>query len=241
MSPLRAATPLLALLLGCRFGLTEVVPGDSGWEGEYPGSGDSPGADPGLDDEPGAGLPDLTGRVYAIPPGAVEFDDPPGVGPLMGEAIDRDMLLYVSSHTANTITLAGALAGTEGGQDPCERVVWFPPAVLQGSAFAIGPTDWEIVIAGADITFGGFELESTFDATGQRFGGGRMETELDARDVDEALPDGMYACDLVRSAGGSCRACSDGYIGCFTLGGLVREAIRVTDSFDPEPDAGTCP
>ena len=235
------ALPFL-LLAGCRFGLTAAGPGDSGWVGDaYADDDGLPDTQPGVEDEGGGvSLPDLTGRVYVIAPGGVAFDEPPGVGSLIAQALDRDLLLYVGAHSAGTITFAGALSGTEGGQDPCERVVWFPPAVIQADRFAIGPTDWDVVIAGEEVTFGGFTLEGTFDEAGTRFGGGRMEAELDARQLDDTLPDGMYTCDLLRQIGSACHACNDGYVGCFTLGGVV-EATREVLPFDPEPEAGACP
>lgn len=233
--------PLVLLpLVGCGgFGLaTPVVELDDT-------AGSFADVDPGDDEGLAGELPETTvsleDRVYAVEPGQLSVAEPPGLDALIGEILDRPVLVHVAAESEAALSLEVALAATDGDQNPCEAVRAFPAADWSDNPrFVAGPGRLDTRFAGNPASFRDLELAGTFDADGGAWRDGTLSATLDTRELAPALGGLDDVCGLVAELGGSCFACDDGADACFALRleDIVADAVDVT--FDATPDAGSC-
>jgi hypothetical protein len=183
----------------------------------------------------------LTDRVYAVTAGQLSVAEPPGLDGLIGEILDRPVLVHVAAETEATLSLEAALAAPDGDQNPCEAVRGFPAADWSGNPrFVAGPGRLDTRFAGNPASFRDLELTGAFDADGGAWREGTLSATLDTREIAPALGDIDDVCALVAELGGSCFACEDGADACFALrlDGIVADAVDV--AFDPTPDTAGC-
>jgi hypothetical protein len=179
---------------------------------------------------------DLTGRVYGITLANLDVVEPPGVGALLAQEVDRDLLVYVAEETAASLTFAVALAAANGAQDPCETVRTFPVADWSDNPyFVAGPGVLEASFGGSPASFRDLELTGTFDADGGAWREGTLSAELDTRELAPALGGLGDLCELLADLGGTCEPCGDGADACFTLRVEDVVATQRSTSFDIDP------
>ncbi|MDP2313754.1 MAG: hypothetical protein Q8P41_12675 [Pseudomonadota bacterium] len=229
------AFPLVALsavvLSGCGFGLTFEPEGlDEA----------APGPDASAPDDPSAGAldatsEDLAGKLYVIDPTSMRVTEPAGLDALFGEVLDRDVFVYVEGESADTISLAVALSGADGQQDPCEPVRRFPEGDwTQNPVFDVGPGELTTSFGGQPATFRSLALSGVFDASADAWREGTLSAQLDTRELAGALGD-IDGCAFVGDLGGACERCDDGAEACFQLSieGIVAELADTR--FDATP------
>lgn len=234
----------LAVLPACSFGLTvgpdgvETPDADTP-EGNGPGTPDDEEAE--VDTLPSTAV-DLDGKLYAIAPADMHVTEPPGLDALFGEVLTRDVLVYVESESDTSLELAVALAGTAGGQDPCEAVRHFPAGDwTENPVFEVGPGELSTRFGGHPATFRDLELSGVFDEYAFAWRDGTLSAQLDTRELAPALGDMDDLCGLVSELGGECVPCDDGEDACFALRIEDIVAELVEESFDATPDASRCP
>jgi len=181
----------------------------------------------------------VEGLLYGI--GAEDFvvTEPAGAEAFVEELLAADLLVYVAEETADSLALSASLAGADGRQDPCEKVVALPRASWADPMFRSGPEDLSLTVGGVPATFEDFQMEGTFDR--YAFGWeGWLSARLDAREVNEALPPELEVCSLLDGLGGSCVACADGSPTCFTVRLDSVYAELVSWPYDAAPDRSQC-
>lgn len=241
MRLLLAAT--LSTLGGCSYGLTMTPDGpfDTGGlsgvqddgSGATDGTADDGTGNDGTSDEDARTQVSVEGKLYAISPDDLTVVEPAGLDPLFGQILTRDVLVYVEDETADTLTLDVALAGTDGGQDPCEAVRQFPPAAWHTNpSFEAGPGELTTSFGGQPATLRHLEFAGTFDAYAFQWREGTLDAQLDTRELRAALPEEADLCGLVEDLGGACTACDDGEEACFALRIQDIVAEMVDGTFD---------
>lgn len=234
---------LLPAVTGCAMGLqpmveSELIPAPSGDVGQNPPSED--------DDESGDdALPEtsvaLEGMVYRIAPGSMTIVEPAGLERMKDQFLTRDVLVYVSEEKAASITFAVALAGDDGRQDPCEAVREFPRADWTANpVFEAGPGTIDASFGGEPAQLREALFGGVFDEYGFGWTEGSLSFQLDTRELDGALGDGVDGCELVEALGGECGRCGDGEPVCFDV--IIEQitAVKAEIGFDERNDGSRC-
>jgi hypothetical protein len=199
---------------------------------------------------------DLTGATYAVNLAEARFLQPAGVADLLLGSLENNLLVGVLGTTDRSIDMMGALdAGGSGLQDSCTPSIAFPAGTFADPAFEVGPADVSLPLAGVPITMFGMRLSGAFAADGSFFGGGRLEGQLDARDLAPLLGDLLgvtdpdEVCALMVGFGVTCGACdSDGAAYCIEVladqitATAQGSALECVDEADCHPDcaSSTC-
>ena len=189
----------------------------------------------------GLGAPvtvDLTGETYVVDLGTARFVQPAGVADLLLGSLENNILVGVISVDGSTLNMLGAVDdGAGGGQDYCSPSIPYAPAAFDDPSFQVGPADAVLTVAGVDITLFGSRLRGAFASDGSYFGGGRLEGQLDARDLAPLLGDLVgvtdpdAVCSLLAGFGAGCEACgSDGAGYCLAV---LADQITATASGAP--------
>ena len=239
---MRAALLAPALLLvGCQFGLQPNVYPDS--SGEVTDEGGGGITDPDAQEEDDDLEPtdvDLEGKLYAVTAGNLTITEPAGLDAMAEEMLDKDILVYVEDESGDELTMAVALSGADGLQDPCETVREFPAADWsQNPVFDVGPTDIDASFGGEPAQLRDVRMSGVFDKSGFAWRDGTLSAIMDARELQGALGD-IDVCELVQELGGSCKACSDGKTFCFALEIEDILAEKVEADFDTTPSKNRC-
>ena len=181
----------------------------------------------GLGAELSDGAESLVGNTYAVDLSSGNFEEPPGVGDLIGSLLENNILIGITGVT-DGLAIRGAIseAGNEN-QDYCtQSLESFPTADFsENPYFEINATEGiELSVSGMDIAIDSLLLSGTFADDGSYFGGAELAGELDARKlapllgelVDSTDPDEI--CGLLMGFGVSCGECSsDGEAYCINL------------------------
>lgn len=219
---------LLPFSAGC-IGLLEVKAYDTG------------GTTVGVD---GSGAPPtevtVQGLLFGVGAGDFDVAEPAGADALVDELFTYDVLIYVEEELSDSLHLDLSLAGADGYQNPCEPVVALPKAEWDNPDFAAGPADFSATLGGEPVTLYDFSLHGQFDTYAFGWHEGGLSANFDAREVNPALPEGLFACELLAGLGSPCVACPDGDPSCFSLELVHIEAELVSWPFDPTPDTTGC-
>jgi len=200
----------------------------------------------------------IAGNTYAVDVASGTFVQPAGVGSLIGDAINVNILLGIVDDANDELVVRGAIS-EEGSmaQDTCtETLEDFPAADFSSSPyFEIPEGDLTLSVAGYTATIYSLNVSGMFSADGSYFGGGELRGKLDARDlVDIANELGLGAesaddiCALVVGFGVPCEPCSDGNPYCVGVEVIDLEAeetgtelVAVTqEDIDAAIAEGTC-
>ena len=166
---------------------------------------------------------------------------PEGVGAVLQQYLDFQILMSPVAMSETGITVWGALADTEDPdlQDFCNPTIPFPEGDFsQAPYFQIGPQETTISVADYDVTIENLLISGTFAPDGTWFGGGEFGGEIDSRplvplllsDVEDPYDgidndgdgeideDAGAICDLLTGFGVSCKICnSDGEQYCLEI------------------------
>ncbi|MBM4392484.1 MAG: hypothetical protein FJ090_15290 [Deltaproteobacteria bacterium] len=234
---------LLPAVTGCALGLQstvegELIPAPSGNVGQNPPSeGDD---EPGGDELPKTSVA-LDGMVYRIEPSSMTVVEPAGLDRMKDRLLARDVLVYVSDETAESITFAMALGGDDGRQDPCEAVHQFPRADWTANpVFEAGPGNIDASFGGESAQLREALFGGVFDEYGFGWTDGTLAFQLDTRELDGALGSDVDACELVEALGGECDRCSDGEALCFDVVIEQITAVKAEIGFDERNDGSRC-
>lgn len=204
-----------------------------------------------------ASTSDLTGKAYTIDLASARFIEPEGIGSILGDLLEQNILVGVVSATDTDLEMIGAIsvAGTTE-QDVCAASIDFPAADFsENPFFSVGPEDTTIAVAGYSATIHGLEISGAFAPDLSYFGGGKLAGTIDSRDL-ATIPDladltgcdgtsDSCLCEFIAGTGlANCSACDDGEPLCLTLlaDQIVAEEIDgslsvITDAdVDANPD-----
>lgn len=177
-----------------------------------------------------ASTADLNGKAYTIDLASARFIEPAGIGSLIGDLLEQNILVGVVDASDTSLSMIGAIsvAGTTE-QDTCTPSIDFPEADFSGNPFfSVGPEDTTIAVAGYSATIRGLEISGAFAPDLSYFGGGKLAGTIDSRDL-LTIPDLLELtgcdgtvdsclCDFISGTGlATCSACSDGTDLCLTL------------------------
>ncbi len=201
---------------------------------------------------------DLEGRTYAVNMASGRYIDPPGVGELLGEFAEGQVLLGVERLSGTFLTVIAGMSeeGDYETQDLCFQTTEDSCDYSAPPFFSFGPKDLSYSYGGQTFTVSDVELSGAFTADGSGFGGGDLSLVLDAREVVVVIDEvdtHQDLCNLTASFGAPCEACpSDGVEACLSLrvdqleaeqvAGLVLETVPPEGHEDCEgtPGCGGC-
>ncbi|MCK6506665.1 Ig-like domain-containing protein [Myxococcota bacterium] len=177
-----------------------------------------------VDDDGMAGDP--TGNVYHLDLAGASWIEPASVGPILAGTMSNLLLLKVLSYgTEVEIRLAWS---DEAGlrQDLCLQTVdEVVTDVASLPAFALGPADGTLVMAGEALVLRDRWLTASFAADLGELEEASLGGTADMRDWIDVLgpsvgtDDPAELCDLLASFGPGCETCADGEISCLELRG----------------------
>ncbi len=225
-APLATCSLLGLSLSGC-FGLQNNVTSETGVFGDS-------GMSAALADSATPTTVALSGKLYVIAPADLNLVDPAGLNDLFHAALKDNVLVYVAQESQTSLTLDLSLAGSDGKQNPCEKVRTLPTAQWENPTFVAGPGEMDVSFAGTPATLRHLTVSGTFDQYAFNWRDGSLTAQLDGRELSSALG-GADACTLVANAGGSCEACDDGVVACVTLTFAGVVASQSNDSYDTSP------
>ena len=160
---------------------------------------------------------DLTRGAFRVDLASARFVQPdPAVASLLFDALEDDILIGVANQGDTELDMLGALSDGSGGQQNfCYPSIEFPTAAsFDNPAFAVGPADTTLDVAGVSIEISQLGISGAFAPDCSYFGGGRLTGELDARVlgplVGELLgeEDPDEICTLLTTFGVTCNPCS---------------------------------
>ena len=170
------------------------------------------------------GPTDLTGRAYAVDIGGARWEEPPGIGALMGLYFSDPILIGVEWSSPDVLDLLGGQGVEISGQVTqfTSQPTWdFPIADFDTAPFfsAQAPS---ITIEFNDVALiiHEFRLEATFSADGSVMGGGWVSGLGDTRYLGPVLNQGDNpdaACNITEGFGAECIACPDGEPYCLPM------------------------
>ena len=208
---------------------TDGGDGTDGTDGGDGGDGGDSGSDDGGDDGTVPDEPvecDLTGHGYRLDLAGATWIEPAGVGGLLGSFLEDDLMVGVVAASGTTLNLEMALSDGAGGpQNYCLPTIPFPPADFSGDpAFAVGPADTTIAVAGTEVTIRNLELTGWFSRDCSDINDSHLEGQIDVRDLSSLLEgitgssDPGVACSTLAAFGASCTTCvADGEPYCLDM------------------------
>jgi hypothetical protein len=193
---------------------------------------------------------DITGQSFAVDLQNARFVEPPGIGELLLDQLEDDIMLSPVSVTDTQIEMIGAL-GTAGAQDFCtESLNDFPPAAYSDPHFELGPADTPLNVAGVELVIGNLYIAADYLSDCSGFAGGTLAGELDARVLAPVLEDLLgisdpdEICATLTGFGVVCGPCSDGTNYCVDIlvdqlngeGGYTPLEMVTTEDIAANPD-----
>jgi len=167
---------------------------------------------------------DLAGKAYSMDLTSGRFLQPEGIGALIQNYIDTDILMGVTSADDTTIQMIGAVANgeTPAAQDVCEPTFDFPAADFAANPFfTVGPESTAITIQGYTVTITDLMISGAFSPDGSYVDGAVLAGSIDTRPLVPMLDENGgddAICVLASSLGINCEECAeDGGMFCLTL------------------------
>jgi hypothetical protein len=137
---------------------------------------------------------DLTATTYSLDLQSGRVVIPEGVGAVLQEYLDFQILVQPTSVEGGEITLMGAVPAEESSpvsQDYCSPSIPFPAADFSNApSFVFGPQSTTIEAAGYSITIDDLMISGTFSGDGEWFGGATLAGEIDTRPLVPILFEG---------------------------------------------------
>lgn len=165
-------------------------------------------------------LTSLQDNAYALNLADANFIEPEGVGGLIGQFLEFDLLVGIAEVdvAGETITMVGALGveGESGVQEPCVETIPFPPAdISENPYFEVGPQQFSVNVSGTEVTIEDLFLAGSFAPDGSYIDGVVLSGVVDTRPFADLVSDDEDAeddavCNLAESLGIECVACPDG-------------------------------
>lgn len=208
---------------------------------------DDDGSELGNDDEDGAPeWPDepvsasVEGQTWAMDLADATFVEPSGLGGMLSLLDSTVLLVHVVKERSTRLNMVMTLAGSDGQQDPCERIVDLPGAEWSTNPeFVIDENEMEIMVGGAPLILEGALFSGIVSGDGSGWSDGVIAGLADTRDLPASLSEdlGMDVCDMVELVGGRCESCpGDGVNACFELEIEHITAEPFSGGFDPSGD-----
>lgn len=182
----------------------------------------------------------LLAHTWSVDLDAVSWVSPPGISSLVALSSSSHILFNVEAVTNDTLSFAVSLAGADGHQNPCERVIDLPPAAWDNPRWTISGADLPLNVGGAAVAVKDPWFTAVVSADAQSWSGGVLEGTLDAREIEPGLGGDIDVCQMITDMGGGCVPCDDGATSCFDLRVENLGATTVNASFDPNVDDGAC-
>lgn len=171
-------------------------------------------------------LDTLVDRVYYLPLGGGNYEEPPGLGPIISAYLDQPLLFKVRDANVDSLMLMGAqgaISSSSGEilQLPGRETFNFGAADFRGRPyFSTIASVVPLVYDGTEIKFYDFAVEGTFSADGSVIGYPQVDGLIDTRNLGSLVGIGNEddsACEYVAAVGLECIACPDGQDLCLYL------------------------
>jgi len=169
--------------------------------------------------------------------------EPQGLGAFLALMDSTAVLFHVEAEYDDKLDLIFALTSADGHQDVCQPVLDFSGADFGGNPWVfVERTNIDLRINGVDVALMDAQLELRIQAYGQGFQEGWMVSEIDGRELDEALGDRIDStfCELLDALGTECHGCDDGAESCFFIRIEDLEGSDYGGPFDANVDPSDC-
>lgn len=185
---------------------------------------------------------DIEGNVYSLDLASGRFVEPAGIGAILGDFLDQQVLIGVQSASSTEIQMIGALGeGEPPAQGTCDPTIDFPVADFAGNPFfQIGPETTTLAVAGYTVTIDDLEISGAFAPDASYIAGAVLAGTIDTRplvpllDADSDCSEGYTACTgseddpadccdenaicaTAVQIGVACETCADGEDFCLSL------------------------
>ncbi len=157
----------------------------------------------------------INGTVYSLDLASGRVVIPEGVGAVLQEYLEFELLLSPTELTDSTINVRAGLADSDDPthQSWCDPTIPFPQGALEGSYFQIGPQSTTIAVADYEVTIDDLLISGTFAPDGSYFGGAVFAGEVDTRPLVPLLFEGdddpNAICSFLTGFGVTCVDCND--------------------------------
>ncbi len=157
----------------------------------------------------------INGAVYSLDLASGRVVVPEGVGAVLQEYLEFELLLSPTEITDATINVRAGLADETDPthQSWCDPTIPFPEGALDGSYFQIGPQSTTIAVADYEVTIDDLLISGTFASDGSYFGGAVFAGEVDTRPLVPLLFEGdddpNAICSFLTGFGVTCVDCND--------------------------------
>jgi len=185
----------------------------------------------------------VEGRTWKADLMEATITEPEALGGFLALMDSTEVLFHVEAEYDDKLDLVFALTDADGKQDVCQPIFDFSGADFSGNPWVfVDKTDLDLRINGVDVELMDAQLELRIQTYGQGFQEGWLVTEIDGRELDEALGDRIDStvCDLLDAMGTECHACGDGDESCFYVRIEDLEGSDYGGAFDAEVDPTDC-
>jgi len=176
---------------------------------------------------------DITQYTYRLDLQSGRVVIPEGVGAVLQDYLDFQILIQPTTVENDTITMVGAIASDVDNdyQDYCDPTIDFPVADFSAAPyFQIGPQSTTIAVSDYSLTIENLLISGTISEDGTWFGGGSLSGEIDTRPLVPLLFEGETdenaICDFILGFGVSCVPCfgDEEVPFCLEIGAIELEA-----------------
>jgi hypothetical protein len=157
---------------------------------------------------------DITQQTYRLDLQSGRVVVPEGVGAVLQDYLDFQILVQPTAVENDTISMVGALASEVDNdfQDYCDPTIDFPVADFSDAPyFQIGPQSTTIAVSDYTLTIENLLISGTIADDGSWFGGATLSGEIDTRPLVPLLFEGEddenAICDFILGFGVSCIPC----------------------------------
>ena len=159
---------------------------------------------------------DLTQFTYSLDLKSGRVVVPEGVGAVLQDYLDFQILVQPTAVTGDTIEITGALPDDESDpthQSYCDPTIAFDTADFSAAPyFQFGPKTTTIEVADFSVTIDNLMIGGTFSEDGQWFGGGTFSGEVDTRPLVPLLfpeeDDPNAICEFIAGFNVECIPCA---------------------------------
>lgn len=148
---------------------------------------------------------DIEDNTYSLDLASGRFVEPQGIGSILGDFIDQEILIGVQSVGADNIQLIGAIGdgGSPPAQGECDPTIAFPEASFTANPFfQVGPETTSLSVAGFTVTIEDLEISGAFSPDGTFIAGATLAGVIDTRPLvpllnadDNCDPGAPRCCD----------------------------------------------